>query len=46
MPEDEFGALEIILLGQISYVAARTTLDLAGLIQAMKASGMSNNAIR
>ena len=48
MPEQEnkFRTLEIILASQIATAAAHTTLDLAGLVQAMKASGMSNNAIR
>ena len=46
MPEDEYEALGVILSGQIANAAAHTTLDLAGLIQSMKASGMSDDAIR
>ena len=46
MPENEYEALGIILSDQMATVAAHTTLDLAGLIQSMKASGMSDDAIR
>tara|TARA_R100000750_G_C2288524_1_gene73975 strand:- start:42 stop:521 length:480 start_codon:yes stop_codon:yes gene_type:complete len=46
VPENEYEALGIILSDQMATVAAHTTLDLAGLIQSMKASGMSDDAIR
>jgi len=38
--------MEIILGTQLSNVAAQTTLDLQGLVTSMKASGMSNTAIK
>jgi len=38
--------MRIILSNQLSNVAAQTTLDLNGVITSMKASGMSNSAIK
>ena len=38
--------MEIIVGTQLSNVAAQTTLDIQGIVTSMKASGMSNSAIK
>jgi hypothetical protein len=46
VPEQDFQNLEILLMHQIQTTAAQTTLTLSEAIARMKASGMSNEAIR
>ena len=46
MPEPAAESLSIIIANHIAKVAAQTTLDLEGLITMMKASGMTNEAIK